>query len=65
MVKVSHIEFQRLWKFCGVMEKFLCPRVVWLQSKLRTALLYKSQILSCSISVKLHRRRGKAIYVLN
>lgn len=37
LVKVSHIEFQRLWKFCGIMEKFLCPRVVWLQSKLTTA----------------------------
>lgn len=36
-MKVSHIEFQRLWKFYGVMEQFLCPRVVQLQSKLTTA----------------------------
>jgi hypothetical protein len=36
LTKVSHMEFQRLWKFCKIMEKFLCPRVVWLQSKLTT-----------------------------
>lgn len=37
LVKVSHIEFQHLWKFYGIKEKFLCPRVVWLQSKLTAA----------------------------
>lgn len=37
LVQAFHNDFQHLWKFCGIMGKFLCPRVVRLQSKLTAA----------------------------